>query len=131
MGDRALTDIDVLVYEPLATTTEEVGLIWAAYPLALLSVSGGFYLIDPFGVGSTDLNQEGLYNQPVYQVYDTKYGISFQDPIVGVFPMSKKHLNLLIPDTTMDLGGFIEATPAGDYRLERWCEFVREEKAGA
>lgn len=128
MADRVLTGIDVLVYKPLVTKIKETGYVRAAYPLALLSVAGCFYLIDPFGIGSSNLNTGGWYNHPVYVVPDSESDINYRGQIVGIFPVVKEYLNLLTTDRTVDLADFIEFTPTAEYRLNRWVDFVRQER---
>lgn len=129
MVDRVPTGIDVLVYKPLTVKTQETGWARAVYPLALLSVAGGFYLIDPYGVGSPDLSGEGWYNQPVYEIHDSDNAIGFKAPIVGVFPITREYLSLLTAHKTVDLADFVHRSAAGDYRLGRWVAFVQEERA--
>lgn len=126
---RPRTAVDVLVYKPIAIETEESGFVRAAYSLALLNVAGHSYLLDPYGVGTEPLDTGGCYNQPVYGVATKGAEIPYRASVVGCFWVGQDHLQILEVDRTMDLADFIVCTEIGEYRLERWARFVREERA--
>ncbi len=102
----------------------------AAYSLALMSVDGGSYLIDVFGVGIGPIEKpKEIYNQPVYQVEGENSPIGFRARLIGNFPIGSDSINSLIFSHSMDLAQFIEQGPDCDQRLERWAHFWEQSRA--
>ncbi len=124
------TGVDVIAYQLLALKTEEYGYVAAAYRVALLVVAGKSFLIDEMGVGTSDLNDVGVYNMPVFSVNpEDDINPNFRDPIVGTFPLNSETIKLLTMDAPQDLAQFIHANWGEQItRLERWVAFVREER---